>query len=207
MPNMDRIAKNIQAKSTEELQSMFENHSDWSQDALEIAKTELQARGESENYLIETDEQFKNGLIGKKNNNILITMVSIVAAVFGGIIAKDMVGEKPIWGNQSSVGNLLQNAASELNAKLPMKVDDETYLISARSSQQVFIYTYSVPKISKDDINIPHFETKMRSILLNEYKSNPSMKSFRDHNVKLVYRYNDKDGLQFAEIFISTDDF
>jgi len=204
---MDRIAKNIQAKSTEELQSMFENHSDWSQDALEIAKTELQARGESENYLIETDEQFKNGLIGKKNNNILITMVSIVAAVFGGIIAKDMVGEKPIWGNQSSVGNLLQNAASELNAKLPMKVDDETYLISARSSQQVFIYTYSVPKISKDDINIPHFETKMRSILLNEYKSNPSMKSFRDHNVKLVYRYNDKDGLQFAEIFISTDDF
>lgn len=207
MPNMDRIAKNIQAKSTEELQSMFENHSDWSQDALEIAKTELQARGESANYLMETDEQFKNGLIGKKNNNILITMVSIVAAVFGGIIAKDMVGEKPIWGNQSSVGNLLQNAASELNAKLPMKVDDETYLISARSSQQVFIYTYSVPKISKDDINIPHFETKMRSILLNEYKSNPSMKSFRDHNVKLVYRYNDKDGLQFAEIFISTDDF
>jgi len=207
MPNMDRIAKNIQAKSTEELQSMFENHSDWSQDALEIAKTELQARGESANYLMETDEQFKNGLIGKKNNNILITMVSIVAAVFGGIIAKDMVGEKPIFGNQSSVGNLLQNAASELNAKLPMKVDDETYLISARSSQQVFIYTYSVPKISKDDINIPHFETKMRSILLNEYKSNPSMKSFRDHNVKLVYRYNDKDGLQFAEIFISTDDF
>jgi hypothetical protein len=111
-------------------------------------------------------------------------------------------------GGDATVDNALMQMAEEVNNSLPTMVDAETRLDATTAGPgKSFIYVYSLVNRFKQDINIPSLQETMRPKILENYRTNEKMKYFRDENVELHYRYNDKNGALLFEIVVSPKDF
>ena len=95
----------------------------------------------------------------------------------------------------------LMAAASELNKTLPMMVDNETRFDSAVAGPgRMFFYSYTLVNMSGADVDPADFAAKMTPKLVNNYRTLPQMKTFRNNKVTLNYIYHDKDGVVITNI-------
>ena len=69
----------------------------------------------------------------------------------------------------------------------------------------VFQYNYTLVNLVKDSIDIPGLESYIKPVILNNVKTNPDMKGFRDNKVTMTYTYKDKDGVYITRINITPD--
>ncbi len=130
----------------------------------------------------------------------------IVAAVIGATVGFLVVSH----GLHHSTQELLENAAADMNKKLPMMVDSVTRLDKVEAGpdgSKTLIYNYTLPEMTKSNMDVPTLEKVLRPQVIENYKTRAEMRGLRDANVQLDYRYKDKNGDAVFEMDISPKDF
>jgi len=101
----------------------------------------------------------------------------------------------------------LVQTSSDMNAKLPMQVDQYTRLDStAPGPGQRFTYLYTISGLPAG-VAPSEAAAALRPSIVNSYKTSPQMATFREHNVEMHYVYRDAAGNHVAEIVVSRKDF
>jgi len=133
----------------------------------------------------------------------------ILAALVGGILGYAVVSSMYEAGRSTSATkDFLTRAAIEVNKKLPMPVDAETRLDMVEAGPgNIFTYDYSLPNKSKAEVDIQTLRQSLRLQIIENYKTSGQMKSFRDRNIEVHYKYKDKNGEFAFEIIASPKDF
>lgn len=90
---------------------------------------------------------------------------------------------------------LLFKASTEINKKCPAVIDEDTRLdntvvLSNRTVQ----YNYTMVNYEVENMDLKLIKEQFTPILLNQTKTNPGLKLFRDNNVTISYYYKDKNG-------------
>ncbi len=134
-------------------------------------------------------------------------VVGMIAAAIGAVLGSYAVN-RGLSNRTGSVEKALVQASNELNKTVPTMVDPETRLDGTTAGPgKTFVYQYTLVNIVKDaTFDAKALETAMRPIILEQYKTNPGLKSFRDTGVSMRYRYSDKNGVFITEIVIGPED-
>jgi len=130
------------------------------------------------------------------------TVIGLIVGLIIIILVQQLMFKTP------SLDKELMKAASELNKTCPVMVDRETRLDNAIAlPDKVFQYNYTLVNIPKDSIDVQSFENYMRPMLLNNVKTSPELKIYRDNKVTMAYNYKDRNGIFITKILISVIDY
>ena len=100
----------------------------------------------------------------------------------------------------------MMKAASELNKSCPIMVDRETRLDNAIAlPNNIFQYNYTLVNFEKSMLNADTIKNRMEPGLINNVKSNPDLKTYRNNNSTLAYNYRDKNGEFVLKISITPE--
>lgn len=100
----------------------------------------------------------------------------------------------------------MMEAASELNKSCPIMVDRETRLDNAAAMpNNIFQYNYTLINFDKSEVNIDTVKKYVEPALINNVRSNPDLKLYRDNKVTMAYNYRDKNGVFVLKINITPD--
>lgn len=92
--------------------------------------------------------------------------------------------------------------ANEFNKNCPMNIDEYTTLKNvAALPNKTVQYNYILVGITKAEVKIDTVKKYVFPGILQNVKSNPEMKFFRDNKVTLNYYYSDKNG-QFVTQYV-----
>lgn len=105
-----------------------------------------------------------------------------------------------------SIDKQLTETANEINKSCPMRVDQYTTLKNAVALPGKTIqYNYILEGITKAEIKLDTVKKYVFPGVLENVKSNPQMKSFRDNKVTLNYHYTDKNGDFITEYIVKPE--
>ncbi len=100
----------------------------------------------------------------------------------------------------------LAAVAQEINKKLPMNIGTGiTWTKTEALPGKIFRYTYTLANQEVANIDSTAVKKEQTPIVLETIKNEPSLKSFRDHNVIMQYDYYDKDGKRAFSINITPE--
>ncbi len=134
----------------------------------------------------------------------LIITVILVAA--GSLIGK--VSVNYFFYKNNSFDKAIMQAASELNKSCPLMVDGVTRLDNAVAlTDNVLQYNYTLVNITKDQIDVEQMKKNMTPVIMNNIKTNPALKVFRDNRVTMAYTYSDKKGVFIFSMKFKYDDY
>lgn len=137
----------------------------------------------------------------KNNRNKIIgTVVGIV--VFGlSYLAVQQLFFKPV-----SLDKAMMEAASELNKTCPIMVDQDTRLDNAVALPgNIFQYNYTLVNLYNSEVNIDTVKKYFEPGIINNVKTNPDLKVYRDNKVTMAYYYKDKNGEFVLKISVTPD--
>lgn len=98
----------------------------------------------------------------------------------------------------------LKSATLELNKQTPIKIDQYSRLDSASTIGKTnFIYYYTLIDIEKAEVNLDTVNKYIRPNIIQNVKSSPELKIFRDNNITMDYKYYDKNGEFAIEISVT----
>lgn len=124
----------------------------------------------------------------------------ITKAIIGGLIGIAVFSVtsyllKDHFLEKSTFDNELMKVASELNKTCPIMVDAETRLDNAVAlPPNKFQYNYTLVNMAVADIDTIQFHQNLDQVIINNVRTNPQLKVFRDRKVTMSYFYKDKDG-------------
>lgn len=105
-----------------------------------------------------------------------------------------------------SIDKQLVEVTNELNKYCPMNVDEYTILKNVVALPNKAIqYNYSLIDIEKAEVKMDTVKKYVFPAVLENAKSNPQMKFFRDNNVTLKYNYTDKNGKFVTEYIVTSE--
>lgn len=137
----------------------------------------------------------------KPFKNKLFTVIITVGSAGLASIAVNMYFNKT-----PSIDKQLMETASELNKNCPIMVDVETQLDnSVALSGKTFQYNYTLVNLDKSTTDSNELKSFLEPSILQQVKSNPQMKFFRDNKVILNYLYKDKNSQYIAMISIKPE--
>jgi len=97
----------------------------------------------------------------------------------------------------------LTKLATELNKRVPMKIDEFMRLDSATTIGETnFIYHYTIIGIEENGISADTIRNHIRPQLIDYVKSSEDLKPFRDNSVTLDYKYYNEKGKLATEISV-----
>lgn len=103
-----------------------------------------------------------------------------------------------------SFDKVMMQAASELNKTCPVMVDSDTRLDNAVAMpDNTFQYNYTLVNLKKAEVNIDTVRKYIEPSLINNVRTNPQFRSFRDNKVTMKYSYKDKSGVQVMEMSVT----
>jgi hypothetical protein len=136
---------------------------------------------------------------GKKK--LIETVVGVSIAIIVAFLVKQLFF-KPTYDNE------LMNAAGELNENLPIMINDETRLDNVMAtSENTFMYNYTLVNMVADSIDVIDMRNFMEPRILNDVRTNPGLKAFRDRGTTMVYNYKDENGVFLLKIAITADQY
>ena len=101
----------------------------------------------------------------------------------------------------------LVQTSKHLNERLPMNVDSNTrWDTTVPGPGNCLTYCYTLVNASKSEIDTNEITTKIKPMLLLNYRTSPDMKLFRENSVTLRYMYKDKLGETVTVIEVSPHD-
>lgn len=134
----------------------------------------------------------------KKKVKTAKVIIGVVVVVIGYFVVQELF--------KNDAGDELRQAAVELNQKAPMQIDRFTRFDSASTKSGTnFIYYYTLVRSEKRDLNVDTLRKNMQSKLIENVKTNPDLKGFRDQNITMDYIYFDKDGELTVKIAVTPD--
>ena len=108
----------------------------------------------------------------------------------------------------SSFDKAMIQAVSIINESCPIMVDQETRLDNAVAlPDNILQYNYTLVNSIKDSIDIKAFENYMHPMILNNVKTNPDLKIYRDNKTTMAYNYKDMNGVFISKISIIAEDY
>jgi ribosomal protein L37E len=129
-----------------------------------------------------------------------------------GIIVGTLAAALSSWGvqklffNAPSLDKQLMAAASELNKTCPIIVDVETQLDNTVAlPDNTFQYNYTLVRLDKSAIDSIKLKANLEPSIIEQLKTNPQMKFFRENNVTMNYLYKDMNKQYIALISIKPE--
>ena len=105
-----------------------------------------------------------------------------------------------------SFDKVMMQAASEINKTCPIMVDEYTRLDNAVAlPDNIFQYNYTLVNITKEEVNLDTVRKYIEPGIINNVKTNPDLKIYRDNKTTMRYYYKDKNG-EFVHKFSVTPD-
>lgn len=84
---------------------------------------------------------------------------------------------------------------SEWNKNCPMMVDQYTrWDNSLALPNKILQYNYTLIDIERSEVNLDTVRKYIEPGIINNIRTNPDLKSFRDNNITFQYNYRDKNG-------------
>ena len=136
----------------------------------------------------------------KKSKKLIGLVVSAIA--FGlSYWAVQQIFFKP-----PSFDKVMMTAASELNKTCPIMVDQYTRLDNALAlPDNIFQYNYTLVNIAQSEVNLDTVKKYIEPGIINNVKTNPDMKIYRDNKTTFVYYYKDKNGVFVLKFSVTPD--
>ena len=131
--------------------------------------------------------------------------VSIVAALIGAFFGMTVFRH---CANQApSIDQAIVATSSQLNKTLPMMVDSETRLDNTMAApDKTIIYRYTLINMNAADIKKDQLVTAIRPQVVATYKTNDTMKEFRNNGITMQYQYSDKSGVFITQFSVGPKD-
>lgn len=108
----------------------------------------------------------------------------------------------------AALDRLLVQASSEMNKNLPMMLDQNTRLDTTHPEpDKTLVYRYTLVNTKIAALDKVKFVESMRPMIVAHYRTNDTMKAFRDGGVTMKYRYSDQQGNFITEIVVHPRDF
>ena len=105
-----------------------------------------------------------------------------------------------------SIDKQLAEIASEMNKTCPMNIDEYTTLKNVVALPNKTVqYNYILNGITKAEVKLDTVKKYVFPGVLQNAKTNPGMKLFRDNKVTLNYYYSDKNGEFVTEYIIKPE--
>ncbi len=105
-----------------------------------------------------------------------------------------------------SIDKQLAEVANEMNKTCPMNVDEYTILKNVIAlPNKTLQYNYNLIGITKAEVNLDTVKKYVFPRVLQNVKSNPGMKLFRDNKVTLNYYYSDKNGVFVTKYIVKPE--
>ena len=100
----------------------------------------------------------------------------------------------------------LDQAATQINADLPLMVDPETRWDTATSVNGALHYSFTMVNYSAREVNATLLETHLRPILAKRFCDSEKMKPLFEHGVNRIINYKGNDGVNVATVTVTPDD-
>ncbi|SHG80538.1 hypothetical protein [Ferrimonas marina] len=94
----------------------------------------------------------------------------------------------------------LSQSVVEMNAGLPMELDEETRLDSVTTVRNLMVYNNTLVNYSADELDVDRLEEALAETVIGPLCSNAGLNTFVDLGVEMVYRYFGKDGVFVTEL-------
>jgi len=105
-----------------------------------------------------------------------------------------------------SFDKVMMTAASELNKTCPLMVDQYTRLDNAIAlPENSFQYNYTLINMDKSEVSIDTAKKYLLPNIINNVKTNPDLKIYRDNKTTMIYNYKDKNGVFIFKFSITPD--
>ena len=101
----------------------------------------------------------------------------------------------------------LKTQAAAANEMANKEVADGVRLDSVSAEGKSMRFSYTMLEYSKGDLDIPVFYKNAKAELIKEANTNPDLKFFREHKVKIAYAYYFADGEPLSTIVIKPEDY
>lgn len=140
----------------------------------------------------------------KKTNEKSKKIVGIVA----GVIAFGLTyyGVQQLFLKPPSIDKVMMQAASELNKTCPIMIDPYTRLDNAIAMpDNSFQYNYTMVNVGKSEVNIDTIKKSNEPRIINNVKTDPNLKIYRDNKTTMIYNYLDKNGVFVFKISVTAD--
>ena len=107
-----------------------------------------------------------------------------------------------------SFDRVLMKTASELNVLCPIMIDGETRLDNTMAlPANVFLYNYTLISIDKESVDTIEAKKYLEPTIINNVRTHPDLKYFRDNKVTMKYCYKDKDGNYLLTISVTPEQY
>ena len=135
-----------------------------------------------------------------KNKKSLISIAGII--VFGlSYFAVQHFFFKP-----ASFDKAMMAAASELNKTCPIMVDQETRLDNAVAlPDNAFQYNYTLVNMENTEVNPDTLKKYIEPGIINNVKTSPDLKIYRDNKTTMLYNYRDKNGVFILKLSVTPE--
>ncbi len=135
-----------------------------------------------------------------RRNKRLGSIIGVIVFVFVSFAIQQIFFKSP------SFDKILVNTASEINKTCPLQVDQYTRLDNTVAlPNNTFQYNYTLINTSKSEVNIDTVKKYIEPDIINNVKTSPDLKLFRDNHTTMVYNYRDKNGEFVHKIVITPE--
>ncbi len=102
----------------------------------------------------------------------------------------------------------MMKAASEINESCPIMIDKDTRLDNTIAlPDNIFQYNYTLVNLEKQEINVGELKNYIEPNVINNVKTSPDMKDYRENRTTMVYYYKDKNGEFVLKINVSPEKY
>ncbi len=142
--------------------------------------------------------------MGQANNKqkMIQAVIGAVAAVIGYFLIQQVLFEKP------SVDTAIMEAASEINKSCPIMVDKDTRLDNVLAMPNNSLqYNYTLVNFEDNTIAVDELTDYLRPLIVNNIKTNPDMKWYKDNKVTFLYNYKNGEGVFILKLKVIPDEY
>lgn len=138
----------------------------------------------------------------KNNKKIVGASVGLTVGLIVYFLVKQFVFAPP------SFDKVMMQAASKINESCPIMIDQDTRLDNVIAlPDNILQYNYTLVHWVKDSIDLKAFEDHMQPMILNNVRTNPDLKIYRDNRTTMAYNYRDMNGEFITKISITADQY
>lgn len=138
----------------------------------------------------------------KKNRTPLWTLLGLI---FGATVTIVLLNYSNF--TQPSFDKMMVKISNDMNKNCPYMVDKETRLDNTAAVGNTIAYNYTLINMGINDIDLASIKNYMEQTLVNNTKTNPDMKVFRENNATIDYNYKDKDGVFLFKVQVTPDKY
>lgn len=138
----------------------------------------------------------------KKNRTPLWTLLGLI---FGATVTIVLLNYSSF--TQPSFDKMMVKISNDMNKNCPYMVDKETRLDNTIAVGNTIAYNYTLINMGINDIDLASIKNYMEQTLVNNTKTNPDMKVFRENNATIDYNYKDKDGVFLFKVQVTPDKY